>query len=231
MIKFLHHYRLLLIILLTGFSPISSATYSSTTGDQAQAPTVIVLGDSLSAGYGISVNQGWVAKLQSNLRTSYPAFRVINASISGETSAGALVRLPKLLDKYQPAITIIELGGNDGLRGYPIQKLKKNLAQIIQTSGRYGDVLLLGMQIPPNYGSKYTQMFSDSFAQLAEQFELPLVPFFLENIATQPSLMQDDGIHPRAEAQQTMLNNVLPYLTPLLDKVNNAQQDHQINGK
>ncbi|MDB3856276.1 hypothetical protein N9284_02155 [Halieaceae bacterium] len=87
------------------------------------------------------------------------------------------------------------------------------------------------MQIPPNYGSKYTQMFSDSFVQLAEQFELPLVPFFLENIATQPSLMQDDGIHPRAEAQQTMLNNVLPYLTPLLDKVNNAQQDHQINGK
>lgn len=191
----------------------------------------MVLGDSLSAAYGISVNQGWVAKLQRRINSDHPEFRVINASISGETSQGALLRLPKLLEDYQPAITIVELGGNDGLRGYPIQKLRQNLTQIIIDSRRHGQVLLLGMQIPPNYGAKYTQMFSDSYAQLAAQFELPLVPFFLENIATNPQLMQDDGIHPRVEAQQILLDNVLPYLLPLLDNAQSTLQDHQPNGK
>ena len=231
MIQSFNHYRLLLIIVLIGFSPISSATHSPITRHQAQAPIVMILGDSLSAAYGISVNQGWVARLQRNINTDYPEFQVVNASISGETSAGALLRLPKLLRHYNPAVTIVELGGNDGLRGYPIQQLKENLMQIIISSSASGQVLLLGMQIPPNYGAKYTQMFSSSYEQLAQQFELALVPFFLANIATNPLLMQDDGIHPRAEAQQILLENVLPYLIPLLDKVRNTKQDHHIHGK
>lgn len=206
---------MLLILIVIGFAPLSAAAHLSTTGGPVQAPTVLVLGDSLSAGYGISTNQSWVTLLDNNL---YPHFRVINASISGETSGGALIRLPQLVDQYRPLITVVELGGNDGLRGYPIDKMRKNLAQIIELSGQHGDVLLLGMQIPPNYGAKYTDLFAASYPLLAKQYRLTLVPFFLENIAANPLLMQDDGIHPRAGAQHILLENVLPYLTPLLDK-------------
>jgi acyl-CoA thioesterase I len=183
-----------------------------------QAKTLMVLGDSLSAGYGIDISDGWVHLLQDHLEKSQRDVHVINASVSGETSGGALSRLPNLLKEHSPDIVLIELGGNDGLRGHPISLLRKNLLSIIQTSRNAGaNILLLGIQIPPNYGKRYTQQFSKVYPTLAEQEQAALVPFFLDKVATQSSLMQEDGIHPTAAAQQQLLDNVLPHLNPLLN--------------
>jgi acyl-CoA thioesterase-1 len=180
--------------------------------------TILVLGDSISAAYGMPSNQGWVALLNEYLlQHSDVSHLLVNASISGETTAGALKRLPKLLSKHQPHIVIIELGGNDGLRGFPILTLRKNLSQLItlsQTSN--AKVLLTEMRIPPNYGPRYTQQFFNSYALLSEKYDITLVPFLLSDIATNPKLMQEDGIHPTAQAQQKILVNLLPYLQQLL---------------
>ena len=183
----------------------------------ATAPTLLVLGDSLSAGYGIRVEQGWVALLQARLRAKGYGHRVINASSSGETTGGALARLPRALATHRPAIVIVELGGNDGLRGLPVADIRRNFEAIIRTSQQAGaGILLVGMKIPPNYGPAYTKAFHDLYGELARQYRLPSVPFLLANVAPDEALFQDDGIHPTAAAQPRLLDEVWPHLQPLL---------------
>ena len=182
--------------------------------------TILVLGDSLSAAYGLSEEQGWVKLLEHRILSHErlaSEYRVVNASISGETSAGGLRRAVALLDKWKPAILILELGGNDGLRGVAAPQIEKNLATIIELAQKASaDVLLLGMHIPPNYGSRYTEAFHQIFFTLSERYSISLVSFLLENVATREDWMQADGIHPTSEAQQTMLENVWPKLEKLL---------------
>ena len=182
----------------------------------SEAKTEMVLGDSLSASYGFDEHLGWVALLRQTL-TKQSQHQVINASISGETSAGALARLPKLLNTHHPNIVIVELGGNDGLRGYPLGMLKNNLHQIVElVRAENARVLLVGMRMPPNYGARYSEKFSAIYTELAQSLSVPLVPFLLAKIATKPQWMQTDGIHPKAEAQQQILKNLMPFLQPLL---------------
>ena len=178
---------------------------------------MLVLGDSLSAAFGIRVEQGWVALLQARLRAKGYGHRVVNASSSGETTGGALARLPRSLATHRPAVVIVELGGNDGLRGLPVADIRSNLEAIVQRSQQSGaKVLLVGMRIPPNYGVPYTKQFHEVFGELARKHRLPLVPFFLQRVALDDSLMQDDGIHPTAAAQPILLDEVWPRLEPLL---------------
>lgn len=179
--------------------------------------TMLIMGDSLSAGYGIDITDAWVSLLQNRLILANYDYQVVNASISGETSAGGLRRLPKALAQWQPTIVVIELGGNDGLRGTPLATMRDNLAGMIslsQTSD--AKVLLLGMQIPPNYGPRYSKAFFQSYNSLASDYKIPLLPFLLEGIATNPELMQQDGIHPKADAQTQMLDAVWTLLEPML---------------
>ena len=179
----------------------------------ANTHTLLVLGDSLSAAYGIPSEQGWVALLQQKL----PNFHVVNAGISGDTTDGGLARLPPLLQKYRPTVVIIELGANDGLRGFQIPRIRDNLAQLVELCLQAkAKVLLLGMKIPPNYGVHYTSDFYENYTETAKKYSVPLVPFLLQGIATHPELMQNDGLHPRAQAQPAILNTIWPYLQPLL---------------
>lgn len=179
----------------------------------AQTQTILVLGDSLSAAYGIPRESGWVALLQQKLENG----NVVNASISGETSDGGLARLPTLLNKHKPTIAIVELGANDGLRGFPVQRTRDNLAKIISLCQKaQAKVLLVGIKIPPNYGPRYTADFYETYTLAAKQFRVSLVPFLLDGVAGHSELMQQDGLHPRAEAQPKILNTVWPYLQPLL---------------
>lgn len=179
----------------------------------AQPPRLLVLGDSLSAGYGIDEDRGWVQLLQERLRDEGYPHRVINASVSGETTAGGLKRLPRLLEAHQPQWVLVELGGNDGLRGQPVADMKANLKKIVTLSRAEGArVILLGMQIPPNYGPRYTEQFTRAFPQLADELSLPVVEFMLEGVATRDEYMQEDGIHPNAKAQPLILDNVWPRL-------------------
>ncbi|MBL4573149.1 MAG: arylesterase [Gammaproteobacteria bacterium] len=182
--------------------------------------TLLVYGDSLSASYGIEEEQGWVNLLRSKLLSKKFAINVVNGSVSGETTTGGLARLPAMLDSYQPALVILELGGNDGLRGLPLDLMRENLASMIDLAKASGaEVILTGIQIPPNYGPRYTVPFFDIYAALAEQNALPLVPFLIEGIVEQPELMQSDGIHPRAEAQWMILDNVWPILEAQLESL------------
>lgn len=183
----------------------------------AQAQTLLVLGDSLSAAYNMEVRAGWVALLQQRLQRQKLPYQVVNASISGDTTAGGLARLPKLLAEHQPRVVIVELGGNDGLRGLPPEQAKRNLATIVTQTKRAGArVLLLGVQLPPNYGTRYNERFQRIYREVAAEQKVPLVPFVLEGIAANPKLMQADGIHPNVEAQAPILENVWPRLQPLL---------------
>ena len=187
----------------------------SSRGDEDK--TVLVFGDSLSASYGIEEEQGWVNLLSEKLRQAQSPYSVINASVSGETSTGGLSRLPAALAEFQPSVVILELGGNDGLRGLPLATLQSNLAEMVSLSQRAGaKVLLAGIQIPPNYGPRYTEPFYALFGDIAESEQLPFVPFLIDGIPQQPELMQNDGIHPRAEAQHMILDNVWPVLAPML---------------
>lgn len=184
----------------------------------AERPVVLVLGDSLSAGYGIDPREGWVELLQQRLDREMYNYRVVNASVSGDTTSGGRARLGKLLEAHSPAIVILELGGNDGLRGQPLRLMRRNLSEMIEQShNAEAKVLLVGMQIPPNYGARYTSTFADTYTELASEFDVALVPFFLDKVALNEKLMQSDGIHPRAEAQSQLLDNLWPHLTPLLD--------------
>lgn len=196
--------------------------------DGARATTILVLGDSLSAAYGIDEELGWVALLRQRLQLEGISAEVINASVSGETSAGGRERLPALLAHYKPDLLILELGGNDGLRGYPIPAVRKNLAGIIEHSRDQGArVLLLGIQIPPNYGRRYTELFRELYPALASDLDVPLVPFFLEGVATRPDMMQSDGIHPTVAAQAQLLDNTWPRLRRLLGDLQVADNQLQ----
>ncbi|MGE8685454.1 MAG: arylesterase [Acinetobacter sp.] len=178
------------------------------------AKTLMIVGDSLSAGYGIPLQQGWVHLLQKRLDQQYPKqHKVVNASVSGETTSGALARLPKLLQTHRPDVVVIELGGNDGLRGQPPIQIQKNLAQLVQKSQQTkAKVILFGMKIPPNYGTAYSAAFEKNYAVVSQQYKIKLLPFFMQGIAGQKTLMQKDLIHPNAKAQPILLNNAYPYI-------------------
>lgn len=186
-------------------------------GQMAQAGTVLVVGDSISAAFGMDTRQGWVHLLDERLQSEGLEHRLVNASISGDTSAGGAARLPALLAEHKPDLVIVELGGNDGLRGLPPSELQQNLASMIDASRETGaKVLLLGMRIPPNYGERYTTAFAKVYDDLAGEKNVPLVPFLLEGVGGVDTLMQDDGVHPAVEAQPMLLDNVWPTLKPLL---------------
>lgn len=188
----------------------------SSTNTHATA-SVLVMGDSLSAAYGLAQERGWVALLAQRMNEQAPAFEVINASISGETSAGGRARLGQLLQQHQPRIVILELGANDGLRGLPINALRENLSAMIADSRASGArVVLIGMRLPPNYGKRYAQAFYESFELLAKRHRVAFVPFLLEGFATKPSRFQADRIHPNESAQPLILDNIWPTLAPLL---------------
>jgi acyl-CoA thioesterase-1 len=208
------------LIRLCVFCLSCSTTISSWAADENL--TLLVYGDSLSASYGIEEVQGWVNLLQIKLLSKELPVDVVNGSVSGETTTGGLARLPAMLDSYQPELVILELGGNDGLRGLPLDLMRENLASMIDLAKASGaEVILTGIQIPPNYGPRYTVPFFETYSALAKQKSLPLVPFLIEGIVQQPELMQDDGIHPRAEAQSMILDNVWPILKPQLDSLLN----------
>lgn len=178
-----------------------------------------MLGDSLSAGYGIRVEEGWVALLQKRLKTQGYGYRVVNASVTGETSSGGLARLPRAIELHRPDIVVIELGGNDGLRGLSLATTRRNLTQMVELSRRAGaQVVLLGMRLPPNYGPRYTREFHELFSEIADEYELAWVPFLLENVALRDGFMQADGLHPNAKAQPLMLDNAWAALRPLLEE-------------
>ncbi len=185
----------------------------------ANQNTLLVVGDSLSAAYGVPSDQAWVQLLQERLNNNgLSQWNVVNASISGETTDGGARRLPGLLADNSPDVVVIELGGNDGLRGFPPNVIESNLAQMItQVQDAGARAILVGMQIPPNYGQRYTQMFADIFPKLSDRYNTALVPFFLQGIYDQEGMMQDDGIHPSAEAQLKLLENVWPVLKPALN--------------
>ena len=187
---------------------------------RAEVPVILVFGDSISAGYGLArVEQGWVALLQTRLKDQEYGYQVVNASVSGETTAGGLARLPRALMLHQPKIVILELGGNDGLRALPIAQMRANLVRMVDLASAAGaKVLLLGMRMPPNYGPDYTEQFRLCYADLARDKKLPLVPFLLNDIALSPDLVQADGIHPNEQGQPKLLANVWPSLLPLLHR-------------
>ncbi len=181
------------------------------------APVIIILGDSISAAYNMETGQSWPALLQQRLDNNGYAHRVFNSSITGDTTQGGLSRLPRLLDKHHPAVVIIELGGNDGLRGIPVDVTRANLAAMIESSQTAGaTVLLAEMRIPPNYGMTYTEQFNGSYGLLQKKYSVLLIPFLMENIALDPGLMQADGIHPNAQAQPVLLDKVWTVLEPEL---------------
>ena len=176
-------------------------------------PSILIFGDSLSAAYGIGEDEGWVTLLAERLMQENSKLQVINGSVSGETTTGGRARLPSLLQRYAPTYVLIELGGNDGLRGLPLALMRENFTEMITLSKASGaTVLIAGMQIPPNYGPRYTEPFYAQYAELAEEFDLYLIPFLIDGIPQQPALMQADGIHPKAEAQSMILDNVWPVL-------------------
>ena len=203
-----------LLILLALFA----ASVPANGAAPAETPVILVFGDSISAGYGLSrVEQGWVTLLQTRLKDEDYGYQVVNASVSGETTAGGLARLPRALDLHKPKIVILELGGNDGLRALPIAQMRANLVRMVDLASAAGaKVLLLGIRMPPNYGPEYTEQFRLCYSDLARDKKLPLVPFLLNDVAQFPDLMQADGIHPNQLGQPTLLANVWPSLKPLL---------------
>ena len=201
-----------LIILFTVFLSWPATAASS-------APAIVVMGDSLSAGYGLDPATGWVELLRQRLQQQSYNYRVVNASITGDTTRGGLSRLPQTLEREKPAIVIIELGGNDGLRGFSLSFTRDNLSQMIRLSQQANArVLLLGVQLPANYGKQFRNKFQQIFVDLANQHQVATVPFFLKGVAETRALMQPDGIHPSEAAQPVILDNVWPELQPLLSR-------------
>lgn len=198
-------------LLLGGSLPAAATT--------ANKSVILVVGDSLSAGYGVAVDATWVALLQKRLTAQGYEYEVVNASVSGETTGGARTRLPRALQLHRPAIVILELGGNDGLRGLPLKQVRGNLEDMLEQARTAGaKSLLVGMRIPVNYGPAYTQAFHALYGELAQQFQTPLVGFFMERVALDAKLMQADGIHPNTQAQPILLDTLWPALAPLLKK-------------
>ena len=211
----------------TAYQSASSHLQNSSKGDSLKSDSskttnldvssILVLGDSISAGYGMNVDDGWVNLMNQTLRQRELAYRMVNASISGETTMGGLKRLPDLLQEHAPSIVVIELGGNDGLRGYPTTKILDNLltmTDLVKAAG--AQPVIITMRIPPNYGPRYTRAFEQVFADAAEQSKATLVPFLFEELAVDAQMMQDDGIHPTAKAQPLLVEGFLPFLLDLM---------------
>ena len=211
----------------TAYQSASSHLQNSSKGDSLKSDSskttnldvssILVLGDSISAGYGMNVDDGWVNLMNQTLRQRELAYRMVNASISGETTVGGLKRLPGLLQEHAPSIVVIELGGNDGLRGYPTTKIMDNLltmTDLVKAAG--AQPIIITMRIPPNYGPRYTRAFEQVFADAAEQSKATLVPFLFEELAVDEQMMQDDSIHPTAKAQPLLVEGFLPYLLDLM---------------
>jgi acyl-CoA thioesterase-1 len=191
---------------------------------RAESPVILVFGDSLSAGFGIDVDQSWTSLLQARLEEQGYEHRVVNASISGETTEGGASRIESAIETFAPDLIILELGGNDGLRGIPPDRMKGNLNKIIESSSASGAaVILLGIRIPPNYGQRYIEAFENVFREVAAEHEVPWIEFFMEGIALNEELMQGDGIHPNAAAQPVLLDNAWPMISTAL-----ANQGHSI---
>jgi len=189
----------------------------ASSAQSTEPPTVLVFGDSLSAGFGIDVDQSWTSLLQARLEQQGYEYRVINASISGETTEGGAARIDYALETFSPALIILELGGNDGLRGFPPSRMKGNLDKIISSSKASGAaVVLLGIRIPPNYGQRYTEAFEGVFRDVAAENEIPWIEFFMDGIALNDALLQGDGIHPNAAAQPVLLDNAWPIISKTL---------------
>ena len=185
--------------------------------NSAEPPTVLVFGDSLSAGFGIDVDQSWTSLLQTRLQEQGYEHRVVNASISGETTEGGAARIDSALETFDPDLIILELGGNDGLRGFPPSRMKGNLGKIIGSSKSSGAaVVVLGIRIPPNYGQRYTEQFENVFREVAAEYGVPWIEFFMEGVALNEELMQGDGIHPNAAAQPVLLDNAWPMISEAL---------------
>ena len=183
----------------------------------ADSKVILVFGDSLSAGYGLPVERGWVKLLADRLQREGYGFQVVNASVSGETTTGGVARLRRALDTHHPAIVILELGANDGLRGLPPETTRTNLETMLALSASPPRrTLLLGMRMPPNYGERYTSKFAALFAEAARHYQVALVPFFLDGVAGVPGLIQADGLHPNEQGQPRLLDNVWAGLRPLL---------------
>lgn len=181
------------------------------------AASIVVLGDSISAGYGLEIDQGWVSLLQNELNTENLDYTIQNESISGDTTAGGLARIDQILARHQPALLMLELGANDGLRGMSPKTMKVNLTEIIKRSHKAGTkVLLLSMRIPTNYGKRYTDMFYNTYLDLGKELDIPVVPFILEDVALNSELMQKDRVHPNAQGQILIVEHVWPYLLPML---------------
>ncbi len=198
----------------TGYCFIAAILLALTTTMVSAKEKILIWGDSLSAAYGIPVESGWVSLLKKELGNKAT---VVNGSISGETTQGGLTRLPKALKMHQPDIVLIELGANDGLRGFPPQTIKANLKNMINKSQKKGaQVILLGMKIPPNYGKPYSDQFEAVFSELAREYQLPYIPFFLESIINNHELLQDDELHPTAGAQPLLLKEILPTINTVL---------------
>jgi acyl-CoA thioesterase-1 len=185
----------------------------------APAPVILILGDSLSAGYGVSVDATWVALLQQRLAKQGYGYRVVNASVSGETTGGARARLPRALEVHKPALVIIELGGNDGLRGLPLKQVRTNFDSMLdQTRAAGAQAVLVAMRIPTNYGPAYTTQFHAIYGELAQKYSVPVIDGFMESVALNDSLMQADGIHPNTRAQPILLDIIWPTLSRQLKK-------------
>ncbi|MEH6565373.1 MAG: arylesterase [Halopseudomonas sp.] len=196
---------------------LSLLTLSAAAPVSAQG--ILIVGDSISAAFGLELERGWVSQLQARLREQSVELPVVNASVSGDTTAGGLARLPRLLQAHEPDLVVIELGGNDGLRGLAPDKMQQNLSAMIDAAHAAGaEVVLLGMRIPPNYGVRYTKAFEQVYRDLAEQQQVTLVPFVLEGVAGVPELMQADGIHPNAAGQPGILENAWPPISDWLVK-------------
>jgi acyl-CoA thioesterase-1 len=210
--------RLLFAFILAATAAVASAQTAAVQGGSIPGKTILVVGDSLSAEYGIARGSGWVPLLGRRLGEQYPAYRVVNASISGDTTSGGLNRLPALLRQHHPAIVILELGSNDALRGLSLTMTQQNLTEMARQAKQAGAaVLIVGMQIPPNYGRTYTEQFRDLFAKVASTENARLVPFLMEGIATDRSLFQPDGMHPNEAGQPRLLENVWAGLKPMLN--------------
>ena len=185
----------------------------------ANAANLLVMGDSLSAAYNLRQQDGWVSLLKNQLNQSHPEITVINASVSGETTQGGLSRFPALLAEYQPTYVILELGANDALRGYPLTQTKQNLKTMVEQAQQIdAKLLLVGNQIPQNYGKRYTQMFFNLYNDIATEYQIAYVPFMLKDVALNKDLMQSDGLHPNKDGQPVVLNNLLPYIMPLIEQ-------------
>ncbi len=209
--------RFILFAVVFCLFPAQGMTNDDNTGSYTPENAILVYGDSISAGYGMRADQSWVSLLAKKVQLEEYDYQVVNASVSGETTGGGVVRLEKTLAHHKPSIVVLELGGNDGLRGYPISKIRDNLSRMTRTILDSGaKVLLIGMVLPPNYGRRYTQAFEELFAEVAEQHKIPFLPFLLDGVATPESLMQRDGIHPKPEAQQLLLDDIWPKLEEII---------------